>query len=187
VGPVDPEEIGTALGSLLDDLASRLDPEAWNEVAELVRHLTDLYGAGLARTLEVADSASLRAALGHDRLVGPLLALHGLHPEPFEARARAGVAAAVAALAPTGARAQVTEVDEETATVRVQITGHASPGAASRWEALVRGSVGETAPEATVDVVVVEPSLSLNPPGPRGTTAAVVVRLGPKRVTATAP
>lgn len=187
MGPVDPEEIGTFVGSLLDDLSTRLDPETWDEVAELVRNLTDLYGAGLARTLEVAGSDSLRAALGHDRLVGPLLALHGLHPEPFEARARAGVAAAVAVLAPTGARAQVTEVDEETATVRVQITGHASPGAASRWEALVRGSVGATAPEAAVEVVVVEPSGTPGPPHPRGAAAPVVVRLGPKRVTATAP
>jgi hypothetical protein len=188
VASVEPEEIGAAIDSVLEMLSSSLDAEAWDRVTELARLLTDLYGAGLARTLEVADDPGLPTALARDPLVAPLLALHGLHPEPLEVRARAGVAAAVRTLAPAGARARVVEVDADSATVRVQISGQIAPGAAARWEAIVRGALGETAPEASVEVTVDDPPAA--PPAPSGSTheqVPVAVRLGSRRVAAGTP
>src|SRR3954454_21928235 len=57
-----------------------------------VQALLDLYGEGLARVVgHVAardTDASLATAFAGDELVSHLLLLHGLHPEPLDARVR---------------------------------------------------------------------------------------------------
>jgi len=53
--------------------------------AQLVREVTDLYGAGLERLLELLHAAGALSdevldAMAADELVGGLLLVHGLHP-----------------------------------------------------------------------------------------------------------
>jgi Fe-S cluster biogenesis protein NfuA/nitrite reductase/ring-hydroxylating ferredoxin subunit len=61
----------------------------------LVQALLDLYGEGLARVVgHVAArdaDGSLASAFAGDELLSYLLLLHGLHPEPLEARVRAAL------------------------------------------------------------------------------------------------
>ena len=83
----DLHAVADRIGSLLDELRSATEVPVWLRVEELVRLLTELYGAGMARTLELADShPDLIARLGRDELVGSLLVLHDLHPESLEQR-----------------------------------------------------------------------------------------------------
>ena len=93
----DLEAVGERIEVVLDELRSSVSEPAWRGVEELVRLLTDLYGAGLARTLELCDpDAGLVDRLAADQLVGSLLLLHGLHPQDLSQRVRR----AVDALAP---------------------------------------------------------------------------------------
>ena len=60
------------------------DADARELAVDAIEGLLDLYGAGLARILELAPELAPR--LGEDELVSHLLLLHGLHP--VDARTR---------------------------------------------------------------------------------------------------
>src|SRR2546423_13021620 len=84
-------ETGTRIEALLDELAGAAEPRVRDRAEELVRLLTGMYGEGLARVLTILAEAGPPGlqqldALGEDELVGPLLALHDLHPVPVETR-----------------------------------------------------------------------------------------------------
>ena len=91
---------------LLDEVRATVAPLAWTRVDELVTAIVDLYGRALGRTLEAVEP-SRRAALAEDELVGSLMALHALHPDPPEARIRG----ALAALAPSVGTIELVALD----------------------------------------------------------------------------
>jgi len=71
------------------------DPQSREMADEVIRLLMELYGAGLAKAMELlrADGrADLGLRLADDRLVGSLLLLHGLHPLDAESRVRRALA-----------------------------------------------------------------------------------------------
>jgi Fe-S cluster biogenesis protein NfuA/nitrite reductase/ring-hydroxylating ferredoxin subunit len=78
--------------ALLEEVESSIGAVPVDTALALVQALLDLYGEGLARVVghvaaRDADGA-LAAAFAGDELVSHLLLLHGLHPEPLEARVR---------------------------------------------------------------------------------------------------
>jgi Fe-S cluster biogenesis protein NfuA/nitrite reductase/ring-hydroxylating ferredoxin subunit len=78
---------GDRIQTLLD--ASAAGGAAARERAEqLVREVTDLYGAGLERMMQIAVTANpeLAEAFTGDDLVASLLLVHGLHPHTVERR-----------------------------------------------------------------------------------------------------
>jgi hypothetical protein len=81
----DPEQVGDHIETRLRKLRSSLDDPTMADVEEVLSLLTGLYGAGLARIVDVVKSASdgdgLIAKLTEDKLVSTLLVLHDLHPE----------------------------------------------------------------------------------------------------------
>lgn len=74
----------------VDQLLGRLEEvpgPAGELAAAAVSALTELYGAALGRVVASAGAdPSLLRLLADDALVGRLLALHGLHPDPVERR-----------------------------------------------------------------------------------------------------
>lgn len=67
------------------------DAPARRMVEDLVRLMMQLYGAGLGRMLEILQQTHSDEALDRvagDKLLGSLMLLHGLHPEPAEQRVR---------------------------------------------------------------------------------------------------
>lgn len=72
------------LDALLEGLEQSAGPVA--ELAtEAVEMLTQVYGAALQRVMEqVCTTPALVASLTADELIGHLLVLHGLHPQPVE-------------------------------------------------------------------------------------------------------
>jgi hypothetical protein len=83
------------LNGMLEELESATGAAA--EVAlAAIEALTTIYGAALARVVEAADGPTLRR-LADDEVVGHLLVLHGLHPDPA---AFTAVETAMAAPAP---------------------------------------------------------------------------------------
>jgi Fe-S cluster biogenesis protein NfuA len=89
----NPRDVGDRIERLLDDLRAAVDPRAYAAVEELVRQVTELYGAGLARVVELGREIvpELLDRLAGDELVASLLVIHGIHPVPVEARIEAAL------------------------------------------------------------------------------------------------
>jgi Fe-S cluster biogenesis protein NfuA len=141
----------------LDQLLERLEqaPGPSTDVAmEAIEALTEVYGTALARVVASVGEDTLRS-LADDELVGHLLLLHGLHPDPPEER----IARALDEARPQlGDRATVefTGIDGGVAGVRLTASGCAST--AARTAAAVRDVVLDAAPElADVEAVTARP------------------------------
>lgn len=145
------QETGARIDTLIDGFTSA-GPMARERAEELVRLVTDLYGAGLERLLDLlqergALTDDVVGAIAADGLVSALLLVHDLHPEDAATR----IAKAVSALAGVS----LAGVDGEVATLR--LTGH---GCGLRQAAVE--AVEAVAPEIT-DVRFDEPPPAVIP------------------------
>ncbi|GGU08089.1 NifU family protein [Actinomadura livida] len=138
----------------LDETLGRLEqtPGATAETAlDSVSMLTEVYGEALARVMEHIPTAAAEA-LVEDDLVGHLLVLHDIHPEPVERR----VARTLDGLRPRLNRQgfEVDLVGIEAGTARVGLKGGGCGGGAETAGELVQEAVLAAAPElAGVDLV----------------------------------
>ncbi|OEV10720.1 hypothetical protein [Streptomyces nanshensis] len=137
--------------SALDGLA---DTAAREQALDALHALAGMYGECLARVMSHTDAAT-RSALAADELVGRLLLVHDLHPEPVEQR----VCRALEDVR------GVTVLDAGEAEVRVRLApgGCGSPGA-EELARQVREAVACAAPEvARVETEEAGPEPSLIP------------------------
>lgn len=114
----------------LDELLARLEsaPGPGGATAvEAVRVLTEVYGEALARVLDLAGEASAGRLAG-DELLGHLLVLHGLHPEPPSRRAERAVARLRPAVRERGGDVELVGVEGQVARVRVSEAGGCGSG-----------------------------------------------------------
>jgi len=146
-------EVGERIERVLEQ-GDPARPIARDDARDLLRLVTDLYGAGLERMLTLVDEAgglddALLSKLAGDPLLGSLLLVHGLHPDGVEQR----VARALDEMRPQLERHEVevaADVSED-GTVLLRVEGAA--GCASTSEALV-GSIRAAVEDAAPDVVV---------------------------------
>jgi hypothetical protein len=141
--PVQVDAVVGRVEELLGEFAAG-DPRVRARAEELVRVLMELYGAGLARILEVVTQGGRTGEemLGHladDKLVGSLLLIHDLHPLDAGARIRRALARIEMR---SGARISV-EVVEDLATVRVENAGSHAAGLSAAIEEAVRHAAPE--------------------------------------------
>lgn len=90
----DARQLADQVDSLLTQLVESAPPALSDQLEELVRALAGLYGAGLERLVEVGvahSGDSLLRAYADDELVGSLLAVHDLHPDPVTDRVHAAL------------------------------------------------------------------------------------------------
>ncbi|WP_051866273.1 hypothetical protein [Streptomyces griseus] len=131
------EERLSGLDALPDGLAAK-------RAAETVETLVGLYGQGLGRiTAHLADHPDLLRRLADDELVGHLLLVHDLHPDPVETRLRQ-------ALAALPGPPELVELSGTAVRIRVQGGGCGS----AQTEQAVRDAVAARAPE--IEDVAVE-------------------------------
>jgi hypothetical protein len=169
--PSDPQAVGDRIELLLARLRSRTDDATYAAVEELVRLLTDLYGAGLALAVRLGGPA-LAERVAADELGASLLLLHGLHPDDIGAR----VQRALDDLAPRLATGGVTLSPASVEGGAVHVVVHAAGGCGSTAEAL-RGVVADAVWGAAPDAPSVAVELASDAPQP-----SVAVRFGPTRV-----
>jgi Fe-S cluster biogenesis protein NfuA len=153
----------------LDDVLGQLEqiPGRTAELAlEAVETLTEVYGEALRRTLVCTEGHDeVRTALTADELLRHLLLLHGVHPDPAEARAGRAVDDLRVTLRKAGADVELVAVSAGVARVRIS-SGSSCGGCGStaELEQLVREQVLTSAPElAGVEAVVPEPDPPLIP------------------------
>jgi Fe-S cluster biogenesis protein NfuA len=139
------------LDELLTGLESAPGPVA-REALEAVGLLTEVYGEALARMLDGADGAdgALAARMADDELVGHLLVLHALHPEPVEHRAARAVEKLRPAVRDRGGDLEWAGVEGRVARVRVSTgsgCGSGCGGGSADVIGAVRAAVLAVAPE----------------------------------------
>jgi Fe-S cluster biogenesis protein NfuA len=145
----DLNAIGERIDQLLD-ASSAGGIVARERAEELVRLVTDLYGAGIERVLDILyDAGRLDeeaiALLAADELVSGLLSVHGLHPHSVEARVEA-------ALSSHGGDVELVAVTDDT--VRVRLPGSSAGCGSADLRVTVERAIQAAAPE--IEVIEVE-------------------------------
>lgn len=181
--PGDLDDIGDRIEARLDHLRASVDPAVYDDAETLVRLVSDLYGAGLSRVVELAQrhSPELLGALATDEIVAPLLALHDLHPEPLRDRVEAALASVRPMLAGHHGDVELLDLDEAAGAVRLRLLGSCDgcPSSTATLQNAVERAVVDAAPEiqvVDVDQPSDEPSAAVPNGGP------VPVRLSRKPV-----
>jgi Fe-S cluster biogenesis protein NfuA/nitrite reductase/ring-hydroxylating ferredoxin subunit len=165
--PLRPEELqddaqwrtaGDRIQNLLDASAAA-GSVARERAEQLVREVTDLYGAGIERMMRmaVAANADLAEAFLRDELVASLLLVHGLHPHPVERRIADALDSVRPYLGSHGGDVHLLEVDGDV--VRLQFAGSCKtcPSSAVTLELAVEDAVRAAAPEiSSIEVVAGE-------------------------------
>src|SRR5436190_3014246 len=149
---------GDRIQTLLD--ASAAGGAAAHERAEqLVREVTDLYGAGLERMMQIAVAANpeLAEAFTGDDLVASLLLVHGLHPHTVERRIADALDSVRPYLGSHGGDVHLLEVDGEVVRLRFSGSCKSCPSSAVTLELAVEDAVRAAAPEiSSIEVVAAE-------------------------------
>ena len=123
---VDLRAVGERIDALLVASAAH-GAVARERAEELVRLVTDLYGAGLERLLEILhDAGRLDAGvlteIADDDVVASLLLVHGLHPYDLPTRVERGLQAVRPELRTQGVDVELVTVDD-TGAVRLRLVG----------------------------------------------------------------
>jgi Fe-S cluster biogenesis protein NfuA/nitrite reductase/ring-hydroxylating ferredoxin subunit len=154
-------ETGERIDSLLSALGTA-GPVAQQRGEDLVALVTNLYGAGLERLLEVlANAGRLDAvaldALAADELVSGLLLVHGLHPLDVTARVAAALDSVRPYLGSHGGDVELSGIDEAgVVTLRFLGTCDSCPSSTVTLQLAVEGAIQAAAPEVTA--IEIEPA-----------------------------
>ena len=149
---------GDRIQTLLDASAAA-GPAARERAEQLVREVTDLYGAALERMLRLAAAAepALTDAFAADDLVASLLLVHGLHPHSIEQRITAALDSVRPYLGSHGGDVHLLEIDDDTVRLRFSGSCKSCPSSAVTLELAVQDAVRAAAPEiAEIEVVAAD-------------------------------
>jgi Fe-S cluster biogenesis protein NfuA len=158
---VNVRTIGDDIERLLDELESKLDVRAFEQSVELVQLVTELYGAALARVVELAGESLVDEGprfvrrLAQDDLVASLLVVHGLHPDGLAQRVAAALDGVRPFLGGHGGDVELLDIDEEVGAVHLRLLGSCDgcPSSAITLRHTVERAILEAAPEiAIIDV-----------------------------------
>jgi Fe-S cluster biogenesis protein NfuA/nitrite reductase/ring-hydroxylating ferredoxin subunit len=137
---------------------------AHERAEQLVREVTDLYGAGLQRMMQLAVSANpeLAETFAADDLVASLMLVHGIHPHGIERRVADALDTVRPYLGSHGGDVHLLEVvgDPDEYTVRLRFSGscRSCPSSSVTLELAVEDAVRAAAPEISkIEVVAAEP------------------------------
>ncbi|MDP9167997.1 MAG: NifU family protein [Actinomycetota bacterium] len=148
---------GDRIQVLLDALSTG-GPVTRGRAEELVRELSDLYGAGMHRMLAIAGSSpAIVDRFAADDLVASLMLVHGLHPHPVERRIEHALDGVRPYLGSHGGDVRLLDVVDDV--VRLALTGSCKscPSSAVTLELTVEDAVRAAAPEITsIKVVAAE-------------------------------
>jgi Fe-S cluster biogenesis protein NfuA len=149
----DVERAGARIEEILDGLRETADEGTVAEVEDLVRVLLDLYGAALARVVEIAGDGNILGRLTADPLLAALLVLHDLHPAGIGERIEQALEAVRPHLGLHAGGVEMLGVDDG-GVVRLRLEGncHHCPSSAET----VRGAIEQAVLAAAPEVVAVQ-------------------------------
>ena len=158
---VDLRATGDRIEELLDQLQASADPRMLDRAEEILRLVTELYGAGLARVVELVRQRApdLLAELADDELVGSLMVVHDLHPDDLATRVAAALESVRPFLGAHGGDVELLGLDGAVGAVHLRLLGSCDgcPSSAVTLRTAVESAIAEAAPEIVI-IDVEEPS-----------------------------
>ncbi len=149
---------------------------------ELVRLVTDLYGAGIEQMMEVLHEAGvlsddLLRTLADNELISGLLLVHGLHPYGVEQRVEDALESVRPYLGSHGGDVELLEVsDGETVRLRLLGSCDGCPSSSVTLKLAVEGAIEAAAPEI-VSIEVEAASSESDDAGPLISVDSLMTRL----------
>jgi Fe-S cluster biogenesis protein NfuA/nitrite reductase/ring-hydroxylating ferredoxin subunit len=187
--PIDLRVVGDQIEEGLAHLERVLDPLVFEQVQDVISLVTDLYGGGLARILELAGEApALRERMAEDDLVASLLVLHDLHPLSLEDRVRRALESVRPYLGSHGGDVEILAIDGDEGVVSLRLLGSCDGCSSSSvtLELAVQAAIEEAAPEITrIDVEDAEDTVE--PATGTGTITPISLGRKPHAAPAMAP
>jgi Fe-S cluster biogenesis protein NfuA len=164
--PTDVRSLGDRIEQLLDGLQATGDRRARERAEELLRLVTELYGAGLAQVMELvqAEAPQLVGRLAADDLVGSLLLVHDLHPDALAMRVETALESVRPFLAAHGGDVELLAIDDAAGAVQLRLLGSCDgcPSSAVTLQHAVQRAIVEAAPEIVrIDVDAASPDTSV--------------------------
>jgi Fe-S cluster biogenesis protein NfuA len=118
----------TRLDGLLEQLEQTPGP-AGELALEAVSALAEVYGEALARAVAyAAESPAVARAMVGDELLGHLMVLHQVHPEPVEQRVTRALDGLRPAVQERGGEVELIGIEDDVAVVRISVSGCGSGG-----------------------------------------------------------
>ncbi len=162
----DLRAVGDRMEAVLGELRESLDQRAWERVEEAVGLVSELYGGGLERVLELVSDDVVERLVADD-LVGSLLVLHGLHPLDLEARIGAALDSVRHYMESHGGSVEVLGIDEDEGVLLLKMLGSCDgcPSSSVTLQLAVKQAIDEAAPEI-VHINVVDDTPAPEPTWP---------------------
>jgi len=140
------------IGRLVAGLDEISDNKARTSARELVQSVMELHGAGVEKMMEIifaqgATGPEIIEKLGHDRVVGSLLVLHGLHPDPLETRVERAVEQVTAKLRKQEVEVHLISMEAGVVRIHAKTSDHACGSTAATARGEIEEAVYEAAPE----------------------------------------
>jgi Fe-S cluster biogenesis protein NfuA len=152
---------GDRIEQALTELHASADPRTINLAEELLRLVSELYGAGFARAVELAreHDPALMDAFVADELIASLLLVQGLHPDSLDSRVESALVSVRPFLAQHGGDVELLGIDDDLGAVKLRLLGTCDgcPSSSSTLKGAVEVAILEAAPEI-VRIVVDEPT-----------------------------
>ena len=158
---IDDRAIGDAIERKLEELQARVDPRVFDQAVELLQLVSELYGTGLSRIMELATlhSPELIAHVTADDLLASLLVANGLHPDDIHVRIARALDGVRPFLAGHGGDVELLDIDERVGAVHLRLLGSCDgcPSSAVTLRTTVERAILEAAPEVVI-IDVEQPS-----------------------------
>jgi Fe-S cluster biogenesis protein NfuA len=160
-GIVDLRAVGERIEVLLEG-SSVHGALARQRTEELLRLVTDLYGAGLERLLEILYDAGrldpdVLADLADDELVASLLLVHGLHPDDLRTRVDRVLGSVRPSLSAQGVGIELVSIGADDV-VELRLTGAVGGCAVDSLTRIVEQAIETAAPDVAALRIVVAAS-----------------------------
>jgi len=161
---------GDRIEQALNELQDGADPRTLARAEELLRLVSELYGAGLAKIVHIIGKDAeggkrLMDALVADPLVESLLLLHDLHPLDVGTRVGQAIEEVTPRLGSHAGQVEFVGVDDRgVILLRLQQSGHGCQSSSAGVQAAIEQSVAAAAPEAAgveIDVITMPAELPL--------------------------
>ena len=171
--------IGDAIERKLEALQARVDPRAFDQAVELLQLVSELYGSGLARIMDLANlhAPELVAHITADDLLASLLVANGLHPDDIHVRIARALDGVRPFLAGHGGDVELLDIDEHVGAVRLRLLGSCDgcPSSAVTLRTTVERAILDSAPEVVIIDVEQPSDHAVTTPVLLGTKPAVVL------------
>jgi Fe-S cluster biogenesis protein NfuA len=133
------------LEARLANLEALPESESRELAIDAIQGLMELYGAALARILELAPEMVPR--LAEDELVAHLLLLHGLHPVDVQARVEEALESVRPYLATHGGNVELLSISDGVAYLRLNGTCHGCPSSTATLKQAIEEAIFKMAPD----------------------------------------